>query len=89
MIFCASCVNDRQRLRFVCTCDQMDEVQDFIKVTIKDANNMADEEMEDVISELKRTAIQTNCSQRLIWLDNRGWFLPEKNKIDSCETIIF
>lgn len=88
MLACVSCMPDNQRLKFVCTCNQMDEVQDFMKTTIKDANNMADEEMEDVIDELRKTAISINCTQKLIWVDHHGWYLPEKNTLDSCETVI-
>ena len=87
MLACVSC-SDKQRLKFVCSCDQMIKVEAFIKGSMKDANNMADEEMEDVIHQLQKTGIVLNCSQRLIWVNHNGWYVPEKNKLASCETVI-
>lgn len=50
-----SCGSD-QKLRTICTCDQKKEIMKWVQSSIKDANNMADEEMEDVIKELRRTS---------------------------------
>jgi len=46
---------------YVCNCEQRDKVIDFLEKTISDANNMSDEEMEDVIIELRETAYKTIC----------------------------
>jgi len=81
--------SDKQRVRYVCSCEQNEKVGMFLKETIADANNMSDEEMEDVIHELNETAVRLNCSQKLIWFTHEGAYIPERNKLDSCQTIIF
>lgn len=83
----SSCFKDKERLIFVCSCSQMDEVQEFVGNHIEDANNKSDEEMEDVISELYRTGVKLNCEQRIFITDHHGYFIPSKNKLDSCETM--
>ncbi len=84
--FFVSCT--RLETRYVCTCQQLDEVQDFIKETIEPANNFSDEEMEDVVRQLWATGVKTTCNQRLfriIPLEHRiDW---SKSQVDSCETV--
>jgi predicted peroxiredoxin len=60
-------------------------VADFVSKNIKSANNMSDEEMEDVISELRKTGIKLYCKQSFVpcnW-DNR--IIWEKVKKDSLQ----
>lgn len=72
---------------WVCTCQESQKVSKFITDNVKAANNMSDEEMEDVISELRSTGIMTICHQKLLWRysqsKNVDW---SKSKLDSCET---
>lgn len=53
----------------------MAEVSKNIKESIGNANNKSDEEMEDVILQLERTFVRTNCSQRMVdGIQHDGWF---------------
>ncbi len=81
----------QQDTRFICNCEQKKEVQRFIEAHIKDANNMSDEEMEDVIVQLQRTAISVTCTQRLFWIipDGNRVDWTKTAKLDSCETIFY
>lgn len=86
LIFLTSC-SHHQRLKTVCNCEQNLKVEAFLKSTIKDSNNMSDEEMEDVIYRLHITAMSIHCDQKMTWVDDGGWIVPEKLKLDSCQTI--
>lgn len=71
----AGCSHPTQRRVYACDCKQMAEVSKSIKESISDANNMSDEEMEDVIMQLERTFVRTNCSQRMVdGIQYDGWF---------------
>lgn len=60
----------------LCSCDNMkpsyyygteetaEKIANFVSSNMKDANNMSDEEMEDVIKELYRTAVKTFCTHK-------------------------
>jgi hypothetical protein len=84
-MFIFSCGN-KQEEEWVCTCQESQKVSDFISANVKSANNMSDEEMEDVIIELRRTGIKLHCHQELLWQNSEGTILWSKNKLDSCET---
>ena len=71
--------------KFVCTCEQQIKVQEFVERSISPANNMSDEEMEDVIQELWQAGVKMNCGQRVLPTDH-GWIDWSKAKLDSCET---
>lgn len=58
-----SCVRQETRLVYSCSCEQQAKVASFVKESIQAANNMSDEEMEDVILQLERTGVKLNCSQ--------------------------
>lgn len=77
--------------KFVCSCDESKNASEWIKTSIAPANNMADEEMEDVIAELRKTAIMLHCHQRVFLADHNGnviWGIKE-NRLDTCETVHF
>lgn len=82
---------DYKTMRYECSCEEQAKVSSFIQSSIKNANNMSDEEMEDVIIELRRTGIKTTCHQRLINYTRQGmgdWNLDwENTKIDSCQIL--
>lgn len=80
----SSC-SDHQTMKWVCSCSEQEKVATFITSNVKSSNNMSDEEMEDVISELRETAIKVNCHQKLMWVDNQHIVNWEKTKLDSCE----
>lgn len=63
------CKNE-PRLKNVCTCTQKERVVAWVGEHIKDANNMSDEEMEDVIRELERVAVRGLCGRRVMWCKN-------------------
>jgi hypothetical protein len=77
---------DRQEAEWICNCQESQKVSEFVTANIKSANNMSDEEMEDVIKELRNTGIQTNCHQEILWQDNNSHVDWSKTKLDSCET---
>lgn len=83
IVLCFSCGPKRQEV-YVCTCAQRDSVKNFVERNIKPANNMADEEMEDVINELFRTGISLHCQKRIIETEPLSPFIPI-TKLDSCE----
>jgi len=69
------CSHPTQRRVYACDCKQMAEVSKNIKESIGNANNKSDEEMEDVILQLERTFVRTNCSQRMVdGIQHDGWF---------------
>jgi len=79
----------RQSLRTVCTCEQQERVAEFVSDNIAASNNMSDEEMEDVISQLAKTGATAFCDQRLFWYnsfpsDGIDW---SRQKLDSCEAL--
>lgn len=80
------CSCDDVRQRYVCDCDDKNKISQFITDNIGKANNMSDEEMEDVIRELRYTAIAITCKSRFIHTSQDGSPLP--TQLDSCETII-
>ena len=72
---------------YVCNCKEKEKLEQFLSNTIKDANNMSDEEMEDVIPELRASGVKTFCSQRLVHYKLTGdyWEVDlAKHKNDSC-----
>ena len=75
--------------RWVCNCDQRQKIASFISSNIKDANNMSYEEMEDVIYELRRTAVMINCNQKDGVLAHNGSPIMHKNNLDSCEVGVY
>jgi hypothetical protein len=74
----------------VCNCQQRDKVADFIQNSIKNANNMSDEEMEDVIRELRHTAVNIYCPKKNIKAIRRqsGYIERLVEPLDSCEQIM-
>lgn len=69
-----SCDHPTKTLVYACDCEQQKKVALDIKESIKNANNMSDEEMEDVIIQLEHTFIKVNCGQRMIdAVRHDGW----------------
>ncbi len=58
-----NCSETYESTRIHCTPQQKQKILDFVSNNIKNANNMADEEMEDVIIELRRTAYMYSCDK--------------------------
>ena len=73
--------------RHVCNCEQKEKVLEFISDNLEAANNKSDEEMEDVIQELRATAILLTCEQRQFKKTFGGTIIIEE-KLDSCESIM-
>lgn len=77
----------------VCNCEQIEKLQSFISdKVIKASNNMSDEEMEDVISQLERTGIQIYCPKKAIpHIRKAGDRFGEVDytKIDSCQFVMY
>lgn len=58
--------SDKETRCYSCSKEDNLKIADFVSSNIKDANNMSDEEMEDVISELRDTGIKLYCKQRFV-----------------------
>jgi hypothetical protein len=52
IVICISCERDVKSRVYGCSKTQQAKVSEFIQNSIKNANNMSDEEMEDVIVQL-------------------------------------
>lgn len=77
------------KLVWVCNCEEKKEVADWIKNTIKDSNNYSDEEMEDVIYQLEKTAVRIHCNQltkKIHYKSNDIETWITNIELDSCET---
>lgn len=88
-IILLSCGHDTG-MATICTCEQLEKVAIFISNNIEKANNKSDEEMEDVIKELRNTGIKLHCQQRAMKYKS-GQSSPdwEIEKLDSCESFHF
>ncbi|MBK7362699.1 MAG: hypothetical protein IPJ01_10425 [Micavibrio sp.] len=82
--------NESIRAEYVCNCKQIEKVSEFIQTSIKNANNMSDEEMEDVIQELHRTAVKVNCQKKNIKAKRSefGNITQLTQELDSCDKIM-
>ena len=78
--------SDKQTLCYVCDEQQRLQVADFVSKNVKGANNMSDEEMEDVISELRDTGIKLYCRQEFVPTSWNGDILYGKIQKDSLQT---
>jgi hypothetical protein len=78
----------KQRSRYVCNCEEQKQLQTFVKESIKPANNMSDEEMEDVVHQLRVDGIKIYCKQKAVWVDNNGSIDWTKQKFDSCDVVM-
>ena len=69
---------------WACTCDEQSAAAKWVGDHIEDANNRSDEEMEDVISQLQKTAIQLHCKRKMkhVSVNNSGTIVGVPN--DSC-----
>jgi hypothetical protein len=76
-----------QDSRSVCNCEEREKVATFISDNIKAANNMSDEEMEDVIRQLEWTAVKTICHREVVWVTSNHYINYDKEKVDSCRSI--
>ena len=73
-----------------CDCDEQEEVANFITTNTGAANNMSDEEMEDVIKQLQREGTKSFCHQKMVTKEN-GSHAVDWSKtapLDSCEVYI-
>lgn len=78
--------SDKKARCYVCDEQQRLQVADFVSKNVKGANNMSDEEMEDVISELRDTGIKLYCRQEFVPTSWDGYILYEEIKKDSLKT---
>jgi len=75
----------REVNRQFCYCNEKDKASEWISQNIKPSNNMSDEEMEDVIRQLNRTAMNLFCHEKkAIW---NSYSNTLKYELDSCETL--
>ncbi|RTK94541.1 MAG: hypothetical protein EKK64_08305 [Neisseriaceae bacterium] len=78
-----------QQSRYVCNCQQQEKLQNFVKESIKPANNMSDEEMEDVIQQLRIEGVKIYCKQQPVWINNNDGSIDwNKQPFDSCQNIM-
>lgn len=79
-----------QKNKQVCNCEEREKLQQFVANGIKPANNMSDEEMEDVIIQLEQTGINLFCREKMVWVkpDTFGAVDYTLTKLDSCEFVM-
>jgi|SRR6056297_1768369 len=82
----SSCGEDRM-LCYVCDAQQKLKTADFITQNMAAANNKSDEEMEDVIKELRQTAVKIHCDQVKLPCTYGGSLIYEKIELDSAQTL--
>ena len=81
----SSCADKKIRC-YVCDKQEKQKVENFVSSNIKNANNMSDEEMEDVIEELTDTAIKLHCRQKYLDSDYKSM---EKKEDEAIFTHIY
>lgn len=70
-----ACSQPGQKRVYACDCNQRAKVAQDVKESIKNANNMSDEEMEDVIRQLEQTYVRMHCGERMVnGMQHDGWF---------------
>lgn len=91
LIFFLGCADIQTKTVKVCDCEEKIKVTSFIQNSVKNANNMSDEEMEDVIRQLEYTGIRTICSDKLIQFKGCGYGCNNEivTPLDSCESVYF
>ena len=79
--------SDRKTRCYSCDRQESLKVADFVSNNIKDSNNMSDEEMEDVISELRKTGIRLYCRQVMVPCNFESRIRWEEIEKDSLHTL--
>ena len=90
IILLSSCDIEEKKTRtfLVCTCEQKEKAALFVQNSIKNANNMSDEEMEDVVSQLESTSLNLYCKNKnLEYIYHNDGNRELISKLDSCESI--
>ena len=83
----SSCNNEpnvSERLCYVCSQSERVNAAAFVTANMGAANNMSDEEMEDVIEELTSAAVKLNCHQEMLRFEDLN--LSIGDKFDSTKT---
>ena len=78
--------SDKKTRCYVCEKTESLQVAEFLSKNIKDANNMSDEEMEDVITELRKTGIRLYCKQEFVSCNWDNIIIWQEIKKDSLQT---
>ncbi len=87
-VSCGAPVSE-QRTRVVCNCEEKKALQSFVENSIADANNMSDEEMEDVVHQLTVDGSAIHCHKEPVWIKGGSWDIDwTKETLDSCRTIM-
>lgn len=76
---------DFTAVKFVCSCEERKAAALFVTTNMAAANNHSDEEMEDVIEQLEKTAVKLHCHQERVSVDNNNH--PNVPNPDSCKTV--
>ena len=81
-----SCTSAKNETVWVCDCEEQARSAQWVKDCLPSANNMSDEEMEDVINQLQKTAVQLNCHMENVKFESTESGLLYSS-IDSCRII--
>jgi len=85
---CSDGSNDYKEVqRTFCTCDEREKMAEWLTDNMQKANNMSDEEMEDVIRQLQRTAVFMFCHTKNVKVNKYGTYDLNSFKLDSCEVM--
>lgn len=88
LFICFACAHDTERYGWVCTKEQKTQVQKFISDNIKGANNMSDEEMEDVIDALYRNGVKTICDCKNVKYEIKDATIKKVYNLNEGETLM-
>lgn len=72
------------QLAWGCNCKEQADAAKWVGEHIGTANNMSDEEMEDVIAQLQKTAIQLHCKRRMFMIAKSDGGSILSVPADSC-----
>lgn len=72
--------------KYVCTCEQLDDIQGFIERSINSSSYISDVEMDNTIHQLWVTGVKLNCSKKVLPLDLESNIDWSEVELDSCET---
>ncbi len=87
-VICFGCIHDTERYLWVCTSQQKDQLQKFILESIKPANNMSDEEMEDVIDAIYRNGVKAICNCKSVKYSVKDGVIIKVYNLDKDETLM-
>ncbi len=89
MVLVFGACGDSYTKAFACTTSDRLQIAEFMTTNMKAANNLSDEEMEDVIKELLKTGVRLYCTHKLVPATIRGSIKWNRVLSDTSTTTLF